>query len=258
MSAELNTNIILSGTENERLEQMKIIRDFCNTKNDVYFHLAKVRLNEKEYDLDNETTDDMLSKFVSTEAKTEVELYGPRGAFDSLGDVDLFEAMAVAAPCSSFEGKMSGFVTGADVSLKGVLSEGMLHLYESYVTNEAYPEMYLEKLDEIIPYDLFCSLFKVDEEALDEDEYSDLLLEIEDEGFPNIDYDTFLDYFGVSEIDEDAFGESLDEIRKRGFVSYDEFVSDMEASGYFVVHTVFDPKTKQYFKDEEDECDEGE
>ena len=257
MSADLNTHLTLEGSPEDLFLLLKVLKKFEVENSEqygknhdcAYIKLVNIKNGSHEEKLKS-LDDDGIRSFISgNPGEIDVKASGPYGVFEKLGDVDLFKEMACAAPSASFDGFSSGFITGADVSLRGILKDGLLYLAEFYMPDEVRPEAYAQAIKQWLPHSEFCSLFEVDKDSFDDDQYWDLIIEAAYDGFPDIDYEEFIEYCSSngaeSEISEEKYRAAIEKVKKKGFVDYDTFVMDFDDSEYST-QTLFDPVTKEY------------
>lgn len=261
MSADLNTEITMKGTEEELFSLVKVIQSFetekyeqYKTKRDCgYLESCRIVAGEANWfktfsegkSLKGLSDMEIQSLISSANGEISISTGGPYGVFSELSEVGLFEEMACAAPSAYFKGVSSGFVTGADVSLTGELKEGILYLTEYNMPDEAIPEMYAEAIEKVLPHSKFCSLFKVDEGEFDDECYFDFIMEAGDAGFPEIEYDEFIEYCDSSEIDEEEYNEVIEKVRNMGLVSLDDFREGIDTDECSE-HGTYDPVKKKY------------
>lgn len=236
MSAELYLELAMKLTNEEFAKVFKVISKYVSQndkKKKVYFLNMKVNGTPvKDVDPDSDS--------VSGEVGIRAE--GPYGDFLRLTEVRFFRDLAKAAPDASFKGEISGNMTYVEVSQKAELKDGELHLYDYYLEDDMLPIEYEKKIKKLLPYSRFCKLFKVDREDFEKNDYSDFITEaIGDEGFPNIDYDTFMDYCDSAEIDEDKYESVIEQLQDLGLVDYDTFVESVNYDDY-VKHSVIEVK----------------
>lgn len=241
MSADLNTFIEMRGTREELLEMLKVLRKFATEMREQYnYHRdcgyiewvsaeggdGKVRLDD--------ITDEALEEFLETSGtELKVDASGPWGSFYHPAETGLFEALADAAPNASFEGSIDGFVTGADVNCNAVLSDGVLHLSNFMIPDEAWDEVYLKAMKKKLPFAKFCRIFKVDKEEMDSSEYEDFLLEASDCGFPDdLEYDEFMSMCPASQLEEDQYEEAREKVSGLGIVDMATFREDIDTEEY--------------------------
>ena len=249
MSADLNTSITVKGNEEELLAILKILSMFENenceryrTKHDCAYFDCVYANGKRIKDLSDEATTDFLKE---AEGELQVEASGPYGVFDKLCEVGLFEAMADAAPGAWFRGNSSGFVTGADVSLDAELKDGTLHLAEYYMADEVLPDEYKKIIQNKLPYEQFCKLFKIDEGEFDEECYLDFIEEAIGEcGFPDMDYDQFIEYCESSSVSEDEYDQAVGQIQSIDLMDFDTFRDTIDEEEY-TEHRVYDPTDKK-------------
>ena len=257
MSADLNTEIKITGNSEELYSLIEVIRSFETEKVEQYranhdcAYLEMVRLSADgiEAYLREFSEKELRSYITNANGEIRIVAGGPYGVFAQLGEVGLFEEMASTSPTAYFKGNMFGFVTGADVTLEGELIDGMLHLTEYYMPNEEMSELYIEAIEKIMSRVNFCSIFKVDEDDFDDDCYYDFISEaIGFDGFPDMDYETFLNYCDASEIDKDEYETAIEKVRHLGLFDEESFEEEFDTAEYST-YTTYDPISKKYVKE---------
>jgi len=254
MSAYIDTEIEVCGTPGEIQAILKVVRCFVTEKVEqykiksdcVYFVWVKVKGNAGEKDL-KDMTDEQIIAFVSESGDTlYVEASGPYGRFSMLDEVGLFETIAEAAPTATFSGCSKGYVTGADVTLKGELRNGLLYISNYYEPDEGRTEVYQEENMERLPYSVFVDLFKVDIDKFDEDCYSVFIDEaIGEEGFPEMDYAKFKGYCKEAGVDQDEYEATIDKIRALDLMDYETY-RDCTENDRWDPDKIYDPVEKKY------------
>lgn len=254
MSADLNTEITVRGNKEELLAILKVLRSFETDNHEQYrnnrdcAYLEGVEANCEADSCDvADATDDELVEFLE-EAGNELEINsaGPWGAFFDPSDIGLFERLAEAAPNAYFTGLIEGFVTGADVLHTAELNAGILSLSSSMVNDEDLPAVYAKYFKKKLPYAKFCKLFKVDKEDFDKECYDEFIEQIGEDGFPE-DLDTFLDFCGSSEIDEDKYDSAIEKIEELDILGFDDFRDEIPMED-FAEKRYYNPVTKKYSK----------
>jgi len=152
MSADLITEIQISGTQDEIKAILQVIRYFENEKHEQYkkkrdcAYIERARISSKGRSSHiKDMSDNEIKAFIAECGYTvNFEANGPFGVYYMLEEVGLFEAMADAAPTAVFTGTSDGYVTGATVALKGELLNGILHLQNYYEADEEWDEDVLE------------------------------------------------------------------------------------------------------------------
>ena len=243
MSADFNTEILMKGTKKELLAMTKVLKSYVTEKQEQYnknrdcAYMISIRINGENY-LDKLTDEQLKEVVENANGSVKADAMGPYGVFGLLEEVTLFEEMAEAAPMAYFDGLMSGFNVGGDQAKKGVLENKLLYLYIDYPDDdfddeddfddkygeEAQAE-YIKAMKKLLPYSKFVKLFKVDKEEFAEEDYDDFIYDqMIDGGFPDIDYDDFMDALeNCAKIDEDAFYEITADLSGAGVVSFDDY-----------------------------------
>ena len=262
MSAGIFTEIKLKGASEELFEQIKAVKNYESSKKKQYEeshdcpYIESVVVKNSLDEVLTDFSDNAIRVFVEKNLnEILIEAQGPYGIFGRLGETGLFETIADASPEAHFKGKSSGYVTGAEVELTGELKtmdepipgwpSNCLVLDEYYITDDALPELYSEKVKEVLPYSEFCSLFKVDEEEFDEYEYNYFIEEaFGEEGFPDMEYDDFMDCCEACGIDEDEYEKAIEQLSSMGIIDYDTFKEGFDYT-YFLEKTFYNPMTKE-------------
>ena len=262
MSAGIITEIKLKGTTEELFEQIKAIKNYEKSRKKQYeekqdcSYIENVRINNPFGEELKDFSDDAISRFVASNSEEiNVTADGPYGVFDRLSETVLFETISDAAPTAEFAGKSFGYVTGADVELIGQFKEWdkpiadwpskYLALDEYYIEDDAIPELYAERIKEQLPYSEFCSIFKVDEDEFDKYEYMYFIESaFGEEGFPDMEYEDFIDCCDASGIEEDEYKKAVERLSNMGILDYDTFSDDFDYT-HFLEKMFYNPKTKE-------------
>lgn len=131
--ADYNTEITVKGTTEDFSAILKVIAQFTKERNDIYFDSAEIYKGATGVtDLLCLSNEDIEKVVLSLNPEIGISASGPYGSFGLLDEVGFFERIAYAAPHSSFTGEIDGFDAGGDQTVKGVLSDGLLHLYYKY------------------------------------------------------------------------------------------------------------------------------
>lgn len=262
MSAGINTEITLKGTTEELLDQIKAVKEYEISRQKEYeekhdcAYIKTVRIKNSAGEELNEYSDDAIRAFIADgSGEIQIDADGPYGVFDALGETGLFEYIADASPTAGFTAKSSGYVTGAEVELTGELKEWeepvdgwparYLGLDEYYITDEAIPELYGEKVKEVLPYSEFCATFKIDADEFSEYEYNYFIEEaFEEESFPDMEYDDFIECCEAAGVDEEEYEEAVERLSGLELVDYDTFREEFDYT-YFLERSFYNPVTKE-------------
>nr|MBQ4456427.1 hypothetical protein [Clostridia bacterium] len=256
MAADLNTIIKIQGTSEELLSMLKVLKKFGTEKLERYRdkhdcgYIEQINVSGpiNKQNIEGATNDELMKLVSDCITELTVTASGPYGYFFEPNEVRLFEELAEAAPNSFFTGRISGFITGADVSQSAELKDRKLYLSDYVMNDETLPEIYVDETLRKLPYSKFCRLFKINKEDFDSDSYGDFIMEVSEEGFPTeMDYDTFLDYCDSSEIDEDKYEAAIEKINELGVTDYETFCDSINEDD-FSEKRVYDPVTKTYQK----------
>lgn len=283
MSADLSTEIKITGTKEELTNMLKVIFNYTTINYEqykqtgvgLYLDLVTVKSNNKKIKITQNTKESEIEEF-SNSLKTTLELeagglYGSIGSFDDIASNSekiplsiredlkqfpyisslspaLFKDLATAAPNANFKGIFSGFITGADVSLEAELKNKKLYLSSYYEDNEFFSEIYPKAIMKQLSHAKFCKIFKVDKDDFDKDCYIDFINEaIRYEGFPDMDYDDFTSYCDSTELDEDEYEEALEKIENIEFIDFDTFYDNYNKSE-LTTSAIYNPLTEKYEK----------
>lgn len=210
MAADINTNIKLKGTKEEIMNIIKVIKDNK--------YLSGHTINGKYIDnmLDNEI-EGLIEK---NNNEISIEADGPYGNYVTLPDTKIFESIADTSPNASFTGISKGFQGSSDVELTAELKDKKLHLIYTHTTDEYGYNEYLDYVNELLPIEEFCELFKIDEEDLDEEDYEDFFTS----EYPDIiNLKRFKEYFSYSNINESEFEEAQNKYEKLKIYDFNAF-----------------------------------
>lgn len=253
MTADINTSLWFKGTFEELYNILAALRTFgtenqldCLKEHNCAYITSTFIWGKNLNRLTEEEIADYLPKYGG---EINIEVGGPYGSFARLGDTGLFERLSEAAPSATFTGRSSGFISGADIVLDGELKNGKLYLTELYLPDEVLPEQYAQEIKKSLPLEQFCSLFHVAEEVFDDDCYDDFIGDaFRIDGFPDMDYDTFLVYCGDSEIEEDEYEEAIAVVRGLDLPNYEMFEEMFENDGIkaYKKQSIYDPVSRSY------------
>lgn len=241
MSVDLNTRINVTGSIDEIMSILDVIRNFENKENDVYLHIPHIGNNSmKEF-----TKEEIVDMIGGDFGTIYIDAMGPYGMFIGLENSGLFQEISMAAPNAKFVGRINGTVRGVNMSLDGRLENGKLMLQSYCMSNDEIAELFYEHAKKLLPYEEFCKLFKLDEEEFDEELYFEFISGVKDEGFPEMSLDDFEYFCEEADLDEDEYDEAIAKVKARNFNcdTYDIFLESIETN-----HTenfVFDPITKE-------------
>lgn len=148
MSADVITEIRISGTKEEIKAMLLAIRYFENEKFVQYkekrdcAYIQSVRVTSNGRSSHTKVmSDEDIDAYISVCSNTvDITANGPFGVYYTLEDVGLFETISEAAPKAVFSGSSEGYITGASVALTGKLKEGILHLQNYYEADEGEDE----------------------------------------------------------------------------------------------------------------------
>lgn len=252
MSADFHTFITVSGTQDELLAVLKVLRfyerdlaeRYRSSRDCAYIELVNVKEGiDTSYfsgkELDSLTEEDIVALAAEMDGAMSVRASGPYGIFSLVEEVPLFQDIAEAAPGAVFTGEISGFSDEVNQEAKGELKEGLLNLYYSYHSNEGDWKARIEKIAELLPYDEFIERFKLDEDEFEEDFYAGL---IGDYDFPNLGYKEFMDYCECSKITEAEYDQEIEKIRQ--LLEPEQETEEIEVEP----DSIYDPVNKEYIR----------
>ncbi len=249
-TADLEFNLKINGTPEEKTSILNIMFEYCEGKNGVYFSSCHVKTGDREFHTITSDKEEILSACSSGDTVT-VSTMGPYGRYGELDDIDIFREMAEAAPNASFTASISGFAGYADQSLNAALADGLLKVSTYYLSDDCRADGERDYFESILPYDKFIELFKLDSEEFDEEMYEDFLIDaIGDydgvgEFFEETDFDEFVEMLDAEcPLTEEEYDEIIEEFTGLA----DESVSDyLEREGYTQQESyTYDPVEKKY------------
>ena len=223
MAADLNTSIILKGTKEELKVALGSMMKLTTTKN---FHLDCFENEEA-----------LVKKIESSDGEVEFYFGGPYGHFASLEETDIFEQIISAAPNIYLNGKIEGFTTGQSEAAVAETKEGKLYLKYFVLFDE---DDYVNMVEETLPFEEFCSVFGLDEDETDIDQYYEL---IGDDELLSLDYEKFCNLFEAEETSEEDFADGIEKIKGLGISDRETYEAD-----FWGDEIVFDPVTKEYIQ----------
>lgn len=246
MAADLRTNIVLEGTYDELKLMLMVVKEWGEKGRKVSIDdpLIKVENTREAITLNlcNMSDDDVEVFIKKCEDKIYIEARGPYGQYGDVSEAGLFEAIADAAPLAKFSATTAGFTTGEECSFSAELKKGKLYLSVVSYEDGIIGELYMDEVRKKLTAEKFCKMFKISKDAFDEDSYLEYLDENLDEGFLDFDYDTFMDYFGDADLDEDEFEEVADKVDNM-LPDYDRFEAKYIKS--IKKKMIYNPKAKQ-------------
>jgi len=255
MSAEVNTEISITGTPDEITAMLGVLRMYETEKYEQYqstrrcAYISGVRITgseSKQYLKD--MTDEEIRRAASEYKNLLVEASGPYGYYSTLEEVGLFEDMAEAAPMAGFSGSSEGYITGASVALNGELRKGLLHISHYYEAEEEWEEGYIEEIEKRVPYSRFIKLFQINMDEFDEDDYKDFIANIINEKyFPEMKYKRFKKYCRESKVDNERYEAAIEILKTKGVVDFDTYRSLTEDERWDP-ERIYDPVAKKYIE----------
>lgn len=147
MTADYSTNICIDGTTEDLLAMLAVVRKYLPAppkyRPDIRFDWVTIWRKsdkstfylEKLYGMKEEEQQQFLDTF---EGELSISAAGPFGYFDLISSIPLFQNMAHAAPCASFDGSISGYTSYDESELEAELKDGKLRIIDRYRDNEGY------------------------------------------------------------------------------------------------------------------------
>lgn len=229
MTADYSTNICIDGTTEELLAMLAVVRKYLpdppKYRPDIRFDWVEIWRKsdkstfylEKLYGMKEEEQRQFLDTF---EGELSISAAGPFGYFDLISSIPLFHNMAHAAPNASFDGSISGYTSYDESELEAELKDGKLRIIDRFRDNEGYSY----EIADLLPWEVFAALFKVNGD--DKDEIDCLIEELTmEDDFPNTSYKKFKAVCKSSAITEEEYADALKKVRELGVISYDEYGS---------------------------------
>ncbi|MBR2742361.1 MAG: hypothetical protein IKD89_02105 [Clostridia bacterium] len=250
MSSDISTFIKFKGNTDELTALIGVIKSFeTDSKKDADFDSVCIGTNEHDLeDWDFLEDEEIRALIEKASAEIVIEAEGPYGYFWSLSGAGLFQALAEAAPTAFFDGRSSGFDNGGDFALDAELKDGKLYLAEYELSNDELNKKYAEHIKEKLPYTEFCSIFKVDTDRFDADDYIaflDSAINAPFDGWPyDKSYDEYMECLSASEITKEEYEKAIENLRRLKIADIDDFRA--ETIKQITRHSVYDPVTKKY------------
>ena len=253
MNAEIDTLIRIEGESEDLYEALRVIRTYA-VENAVRYeaekdcaYLPAVSAESEGNTIDLKDADDRAVRAFAKNSKGHIDIdaQGPYGVCLKLSECRIFEDIAQAAPSLRFSGEASGFITGADVSLKAELADGKLYIEEYYMADETIPDAFTERVEKAISFRKFCSILKADKDDIDEEEYPYFIQDVlgSDE-LTRDDFNQYLEYWGLPAKSEKDYNAIISDFRKLGIPDYDDLRRELEEKN--TIRKVFDPVEKKY------------
>lgn len=256
MSAEVNTEISITGTADEitailgvlRMYETERYQQYQSTRQCAYISGVRITGTESKQYLKDMTDEEVRRAASEYKNLLLVEASGPYGYYSTLEEVGLFEDMAEAAPRASFSGSSEGYITGASVALNGELREGLLQISHYYEAEEEWDEGYIEEIVRRVPYHRFTELFKINATEFDKDDYEDFIANIMSEKtFPEMKYKRFKKYCRESKVDNEGYEGAIEILKAKGVVDFDTYRSLTEDERWDPERN-YDPVAKRYIE----------
>lgn len=250
-TADLDFNLKINGTPEEVASILEIMLEYTEGKNGAYFSCVRITVGEQSFSINLADKDELMTAINSNSGKAEISALGPFGRYGELDEIDIFREMAQASPNASFTASITGFAGYADQSLHADLSNGLLKVSTSYLSDDCRGEGELEYYSNNLPYDKFTELFRLDGEEFDEAAYEDFLSEnfccydTIGEFFEETEYEDFIELFDVEcPLTEDEYSEIAEQFMDMDCETCGEY---LENEGYEVCETyTYDPVEKKY------------
>ena len=254
-AVSFNTNIRIKGTTDDKINLLKILKEYEIGNKEVKFPDFKLKISAKQAKL-SELDEAGLSDFVSDSGELKAStVWGPYGRYVELNDIDIFREMSEAAPDAFFEADITGCTDYTEQSLKAVLMNRRLKITQTYEENDDVSEAYLEYITQKISYRDFLKIFKLSSDDLDEDLYKDIMNDIatetwDEESLFDIEYDDFigtLEAFDVeTELEEEDYVAAIEKIRELNIESGGSFADGYQGGSETTLF--YDPILKEYLK----------
>ena len=256
MSADINMNIRIKKNDDKGiiLNVIKKLKEF--TKNgEKHFKIDSVvikedKKNAKELRLENASEEDLDTYINNIKKDICINGMGPYGNYDSLLSTNIFQSLANVNCGVEFEGSFSGFNNGGNISLDADMHDGMLHLIEYFELDEDH-DKYVNFFEEVLDFSKFCSLFEINEDDYDIEDYEDFLPDFLERlsSYPSMDLEEFLEYFDTS-INEDKYEKILEELSMFDIAYFETYNEDYNLNA-LISYYVYNPATGETNEDVE-------
>lgn len=256
MSADINMNIRIKKNDDKGiiLNVIKKLKEF--TKNgEKHFKIDSVvikedKKNATELRLENASEEDLDTYINNIKKDICINGMGPYGNYDSLLSTNIFQSLANVNCGVEFEGSFSGFNNGGNISLDADMHDGMLHLIEYFELDEDH-DKYVNFFEEVLDFSKFCSLFEINEDDYDIEDYEDFLPDFLERlsSYPSMDLEEFLEYFDTS-INEDKYEKILEELSMFDIAYFETYNEDYNLNA-LISYYVYNPATGETNEDVE-------
>ena len=220
----LYAEIKIKGTTDEKLKLLDLL------KNNE--HTGSTTINHKFIDLIHEEELNKLLEESKDGLKVESEIN--RNLPEDLSEIKLFEDIAILVPNTTFEGNIEGERYGTRIWFNAKYKDNNLHqTYSESVQCDNEVEAYIEYLHNVIPFDEFCKIFKLDVEEMDEEACEEGYEEFLMEGYiESIDYDDFLYSFEDATTSEEDFQKGMKKLIELGIQDYTTYSDTLREEDY--------------------------
>lgn len=237
--ADLSFELKLQGSKEDLVDAVKV---FLSFKDDITFN--RPFLNDKV--IDTEVSEEKLEDLLKDQNELTLNADGPFGSFYELEEIKVFEKFALLSKTLSFEGHIRGQYKYADVFLNAKYENETLHLSYCMLSEDQIMEDYEKAMRKRCSFTKFSKLLKIDKEEFDNECYSEFIQDaMALEGFPEMDYDTFMEYCDASRIDEDDYEEALEAFEEFELMTLEDYQDVMDEEKY-TIHRLYNPKTGKY------------
>ena len=138
MTADLNTELVVRGTNSEIAAVLRVIRAYAMKNGDIYLDSADLKTNMHKEDLRFLSDEQFEEILAEVEGSVKIRASGPYGRFGWIEDISLFEDLANAAPTVEFEGSIHGFASDVKQGANAELRNGILRIeYDYYFEEES-------------------------------------------------------------------------------------------------------------------------
>lgn len=252
-AVSFNTNIRIKGTIDDKINLLKVLKEYEIGNKEVKFPDFKLKISAKQAKL-SELDEAGIRDYVSDDGELKAStVWGPYGRYVELNDINIFREMSEVAPDAFFEAEITGCTDYTEQSLKAVLMNRRLKITQTYEENDEVPEAYLEYIIEKLPYRDFLKFFKLSSDDLDEDLYEDMMNDIatetwDEESLFDMEYDDFigtLEAFDVeTELEKEDYDAAVEAIRELNIESGKSFAEGYQGGSETTL--LYDPIVKAY------------
>lgn len=270
MSACYSTNLTITGKKKELIIILKFLNNYNENNEKIYFNGMEMNFESEILPKDfnnnfyindsiSSVSDEELEKKLSIlDNNKEYTIYidadGPYGRFVTIEDVNFFKDLADFSLDITFSGEISGGEYLPEDRLDVKYNNKKLTV-KCFIYCEEYSDDYIEKMKQLLPYNKFCELFKIDKKEFNESDYNSFVWdEIGIQGFPDFySYDKFMDNYEFSSVSKKDYQEAIKYVKKLKLMEPTEFFDKNESkywdlSEYNSITKEFKEKGKQKIK----------